>query len=296
MKQLAKVLVGSRLHGLHTPTSDYDYRGIHIHSLSDKLSPFKTLKNTTWIEGDEDNTSYELADFCKQAVHGNATILEVFFSDRIIHTDPIHTELRKNWRKFIDTKRFVAASRGYAHNQWNKFYNFEDVGGNGQHRTAKFAVAFLRVMWQCEQFLLTGEFKCNLEESDLYPLLKKIKPMNLDEIRGMLPEIMVAMDKMERRVSVAQAESKFMDMQPDIEWIEDFIHRAYTTPHLFMPDQEVFVVIDTSTGKPAMGGGSSTPARVHAYTDKPKAEAVKNRIGGGGNRVDTYVRGVKGTR
>ena len=51
MKQLAKVLVGSRLHGLHTPTSDYDYRGIHIHSLRDKLSPFKTLKNTTWIEG-----------------------------------------------------------------------------------------------------------------------------------------------------------------------------------------------------------------------------------------------------
>lgn len=227
MKEIAKVLVGSRLHGLHTPSSDYDYRGIHIHSLRDKLSPFKTLKNTTWIEGDEDNTSYELADFCKQAVHGNATILEVFFSDKIVETSPIHTELRENWKKFMDTKRFVAASRGYAHNQWNKFYNFEDVGGNGQHRTAKFAVAFLRVMWQCEQFLLTGEFKCNLEESDIYPLLKKIKPLNVDEIRPLVPEIVAAMGDMDRRVSVAMAESKFMDMTPDIEWIEDFIYRAY---------------------------------------------------------------------
>lgn len=226
-KQIAKVLVGSRLHGLHTDSSDFDYRGIHMHSLHDKLSPFKTLKNTTWIEGDEDNTSYELADFCKQAVHGNATILEVFFSDKVIETSPIHKELRENWKKFMDSKRFVAASRGYAHNQWNKFYNFEDVGGNGQHRTAKFAVAFLRVMWQCEQFLLKGEFKCNLEDSDLYPLLKKIKPLSVQEIKEYLPEIVTAMGDMDRRVSVAMADSKFMDMTPDIEWIEDFIYRAY---------------------------------------------------------------------
>ena len=229
MKQLAKVLVGSRLHGLNTDTSDYDYRGIHMHELKDVLSPFQTLKNTTWIEGDEDNTSYELRDFCKQAVKGNATILEVFFSDRINETSAIHAELRDNWKKFIDTKAFVSASRGYAHNQWNKFYNFEDAGILGQQRTAKFAVAFLRVMWQCEQFLITGEFKCNLEESDLYPLLKKIKPMTLEEIRPFTPEIVAAMDEMSRRVAVAESVSSVMDWKPDIEWIEDFIYRAYNS-------------------------------------------------------------------
>lgn len=237
MKQIAKVLVGSRLHGLHTESSDYDYRGIHMHDLRDKLSPFQTLKNTTWIEGDEDNTSYELADFCKQAVHGNATILEVFFSDSIIETSPIHQELRENWKKFIDTKRFVAASRGYAHNQWNKFYNFEDTGILGQHRTAKFAVAFLRVMWQCEQFLLTGTFKCNIEESDLYPLLKKIKPMSLEEIRPFTPEIVAAMDDMSRRVAVAESVSPVMDWKADIEWIEDFIYRAYTSKPSIMDEE-----------------------------------------------------------
>ena len=228
MKILAKVVVGSRLHGLETESSDWDYRGIHMSSLIPVLSPFKTIKNTSWIEGDEDNTSYELADFCKQAVHGNATILEVFFSDKIVDSSPIHQIMRDNWQKFMDTKKFVEASRGYAHNQWNKFYNFEDVGGNGQHRTAKFAVAFLRVMWQCEQFLLTGEFKCNLEGCDLYPLLKKIKPLSVQEIRPLVPEIVAAMGDMDRRVSAAMAESKFMDMKPDIEWIEDFIYEAYT--------------------------------------------------------------------
>lgn len=227
-RQIAKVLVGSRLHGLHTESSDYDYRGIHMHDLKEKLSPFQTLKNTTWIEGNEDNTSYELADFCKQAVHGNATILEVFFSDSIIETSPIHKELRENWKKFIDTKRFVAASRGYAHNQWNKFYNFEDAGVKGQPRTAKFAVAFLRVMWQCEQFLLTGKFECNVEKSDLAPLMIKIKPLTLEEIRPMTAEIVAAMSEMDRRVAMAESTSKFMNMKPDIEWIEDFIYRAYT--------------------------------------------------------------------
>lgn len=228
MKILTEVLVGSRLHGLNNEQSDYDYRGIYVSPLKDVLSPFKTIKNTSWIEGDIDNTSYELADFCKQAVHGNATILEVFFSSEIIKTSPTADKMRANWVKFMDSKRFVAASRGYAHNQWNKFYNFEDVGGGGQQRTAKFAIAFLRVMWQCEQFLLTGDFKCDLRESDLYPLLKKIKPLSVAEIKPFMPEIITAMGELDRRVSVAMSDSKFMGYEPDIEWIEEFIYDAYS--------------------------------------------------------------------
>ena len=205
MKILAKVLVGSKLHGLDTPESGYDYRGIHISSLQDKLSPFKKDKNTVWIEGNEDNTSYELADFCKQAVQGNATILEVFFSDKVHETSPAHQEMKENWKKFIDTHRFIAASRGYAHNQWNKFYNFEDTGLLGQKRTAKFAIAFLRVMWQCEQFLLTGEFKCSVKDCDYYDLMKKIKPMTVEEIHDLVPSIVAAMSDMNMRISVAES-------------------------------------------------------------------------------------------
>ena len=230
MKLVTKVVVGSRLHRLHTPESDYDYRGVFISDLKDVLSPFKKQKTTSWIEGNEDDTSYELAEFCKMATKGNATYLEVFFSNKIVDTSPIADEMRANWQKFMNTRQFVDASRGYAHNQWNKFYNFEDIGVKGQERTAKFAVAFLRVMWQCEQFLLTGKFECNLENSDLYPLLKKIKPMSRQEIQESLPEIVAAMSAMDMRVARAEGDASkdVLTMKPDLDWIEDFIYRSYT--------------------------------------------------------------------
>jgi len=227
-KLIAKVVVGSRLHGTFTPESDWDYRGIHISPLKNVLSPFRKQKNTTWIEGDEDNTSYELAEFCKLATKGNATILEVFFSDQIIMTGDLHKEMQENWKKFMDTHHFINASRGYAHNQWNKFYNFEDVGAKGQERTAKFAISFLRVMWQCEQFLLTGEFKCSLKDCDYYDLIMKIKKLTVEEIQPFIPEVAAAMSDLNMRLSVAESKSKYLDMKPDLEYIENFILRAYT--------------------------------------------------------------------
>ncbi len=218
MNVLTKVVVGSRLHGLDNDKSDWDYRGIHINPVRDILSPFKTTKNTSWIEGDEDNTSYELADFCKQATHGNATILEVFFSNQIIETSPIADELRSNWRKFIDTDRLVMAGRGYASNQYNKMQLFEP-----DKRTPKFAVAYCRVLWQTAEFLKTGEFKCQIEEPLKSFLLEvKYEPFN----DNMVAELTEKFMELQARVSDAYAKAE--KIKPDIEWIEDFILRAYT--------------------------------------------------------------------
>lgn len=226
MKTIARVTVGSRLHDTHREDSDWDYRGIHLHPLRDKLSPYKTLKNTSWIEGDVDNTSYELADFCKLASMGNATALEIFFSDKIIETSPIHQEMKDSWQKFMNAEKFLSASRGYSQNQFRKMLDYSDTGVKNQPRTAKFIIAFLRVMWQCEQFFITGEFKCSLKESDLYDYIMSIKQKTKDQID--VGEAINIMNSMENRVSLAYSKSKFKDMKPDIEWIEDFIYRAYT--------------------------------------------------------------------
>lgn len=224
---LTEVLVGSRLHGLHNEQSDYDYRGIHIHSLKDVLSPFKRVKNTSWIEGDVDNTSYELADFCKQATAGNATILEVFFSNEIVHTTPEIDKMRANWQKFIDTDRFVAASRGYAHNQYTKMNLFESAGIKGQERTSKFAIAYIRVLWQCAEFLKTGEFKCQIDDPELRAFLLEIKPLPVAKLQPHLPRLTGMFTEMQGRVTDAYKTTKF-HYKPDLEWIERFIYETYT--------------------------------------------------------------------
>lgn len=219
MKILTKVVVGSRLHGLETPKSDWDYRGVHINSLKDTLSPFKRVKNTSWIEGDEDNTSYELADFCKNATKGNATILEVFFSDQVIETSPVAEEMRKNWKKFMDTNHFINASRGYAHNQLNKMNLFEPDA-----RTPKFAVAYLRVLWQCAKFLETGEFHCKIDSKDVGIDLYEVKNAWRDD---MAPELSEHFVRMQARITMAHKKAEILT--PDIKWIEEFIYDSYTT-------------------------------------------------------------------
>lgn len=223
MQIITKVLVGSRLHGLASPTSDYDYRGIHITPLKEILSPFKTTKNTSWIEGDIDDTSYELADFCKQATHGNATILEVFFSNRIIESSPIANELRENWQKFMDTDKFVMASRGYASNQLAKMNLFDDIGVKDQRRTAKFVIAYCRVLWQADEFLRTGIFPCQITDDDLREFLLKIKANWKDEY---IPEATEFFQILQANVTSSWRGAP--KLKPDIPWIEDFIYRSYT--------------------------------------------------------------------
>lgn len=222
MKVITEVVVGSRLHGLANEKSDWDFRGIHMYSLKDTLSPFKKLKNTNWLEGDQDNTSYELAEFCKNATQGNATILEVFFSDQIRQDSPIAQEMRKNWEKFMDTDRFVMASRGYAANQLNKMALFDDIGVKDQHRTPKFAIAYIRVLWQCEQFLKTGHFKCTIDDPELKTFLLEVKNNWKPELVPKLTEMFTVM-----QAEVSKAWATAPKLKPDVEWVEDFIYRSY---------------------------------------------------------------------
>lgn len=217
---ITRVLVGSRLHGVHNDNSDYDWRGIHISPLRNLISPFAKTANTTWIEGDQDNTSYELNEFTKLATHGNATILEVFFSDQIAESSPTADIMRANWQRFIDTDKFVMASRGYAQNQFNKMSLFEPDA-----RTPKFAVAYLRVLWQCAVFLETSVFSCKVTDNELRDYMKVLRETEFTADR--IPDLTERFMAMQARVSKAWATCD--KMRPDIPWIENFLLQAYTT-------------------------------------------------------------------
>jgi len=217
MNTILKVVVGSRLHGLHNEKSDYDYRGIFMHPLKEKLSPFKNLKNTQWIEGDVDNTAYELTEFCKYATKGNPTILEILWSNMVIESSSIADELKANRHKFLNSKAIFEAHKGYAHNQYNKMNLFEP-----DDRTPKFAVAYIRALSQAKQLLATGEFSPQILPEDKDFLLEVKHNFNT----SLVPELSRRFSQ--SQIDLANVWSEHHDkFEPDYEWIEDFIYRVY---------------------------------------------------------------------
>ena len=218
MNLIHKVVVGSRLHGLNNESSDYDYRGIFMHPLMEILSPYRKPKNTSWIEGDEDNTSYELRDFCKFATQGNATILEILWSNMIIETSELGKELVANRHKFLDTERIYDAHKGYAHNQYKKMNLFEP-----DKRTPKFAVAYLRTLHQCKQLLETGDFNPQYDAPDKEFLLE----VKYNWSEELIPELSKSFARLQVGLADTYAKNHHK-FKPDIKWIEEFIYRAYT--------------------------------------------------------------------
>jgi uncharacterized protein len=215
---ILSVVVGSRLHGLNNESSDYDIRGIFMHPLRDLVSPFKSLKNTSWIEGDEDNTAYELRDFCKYAAYGNPTILEILWSNMVRENSLLGEELQANRHRFLDSKRIFEAHKGYAQNQYNKMNMFEPDA-----RTPKFCVAYIRSLVQGMQLLESGTFECQVGP--------EWRDFLLDVKYHFRPELVPTLAQRFSllQVQFADCYAKHHDrFTPDYEWIEDFLYRAYT--------------------------------------------------------------------
>jgi hypothetical protein len=218
MKTVLSVVVGSRLHKLNNENSDYDIRGIFMHSLKEILSPFKKQKNTSWVEGDEDNTAHELREFCKYATKGNATILEILWSNMVRENTPIGEELQANRQKFLDSHYIYDAHKGYAESQYRKMNLFTPDA-----RTPKFAIAYLRVLEQGKQLIETGDFN---------PIVTKNRDFLLDVKYNWRNELIPELSK---RFTIAQFElaeslnKTGYKFKPDFDWIEDFILRSYET-------------------------------------------------------------------
>ena len=168
MKQILKVLVGSRAHGLNTPESDYDWRAVFVTPTSEILSLGAKPDQTTWIEGKEDNTSFEIGKFLFMATKCNPTILEMFkaepshdFSDNYSEEGFAHfgRDLQALFPHIWDPKLVMDAFVDYGLNQRKKFLEDKDV------RPAKYACAYLRTLIIAHQLLTTGDFTLKVTDT-----------------------------------------------------------------------------------------------------------------------------------
>lgn len=178
MKQVLKVVVGSQAHGLATPTSDFDYRGVFLVPTSEILKLGNTkIQQTNWIEGNDDDTSWELGHFLNLATHCNPTILETFLapidpkwdaetdSENLKYTKELRSLFPYIWNSVEVRDAFI----GYGFNQRKKFLEDKDS------RAPKYAAAFLRVLYNAWELLSTGSFTVDLRSTVIYDTVKRFK-------------------------------------------------------------------------------------------------------------------------
>lgn len=168
---ILKVLVGSRAHGLHNPDSDSDFRAVFTVPTAKILGLNSNVKNAQWIEGDVDNTSWEIGHFLRLATKCNPTILETFLSP-IVETSDFGQELRNLFPAIWNSQGVRDAFIGYGLNQRKKFLDGKDG------RPAKFAAAYARSLYNAKELLETGTFTVNISGLAIGALLKEWKAGN----------------------------------------------------------------------------------------------------------------------
>lgn len=174
MRHILKVLVGSRAHGLASPTSDYDYRGVFVNPTSGMLSIIgPKMPESEWLEHDkmvagneQDDTTWEIAHFLKLAIHCNPSILEAFTAPVVDEgTTETGLALRALFPKIWDPKRVSDAFIGYGLNQRKKFLESKDG------RPWKYAVAYLRTLIQADRLLTHGVLMTDMSGHPEYQTL-----------------------------------------------------------------------------------------------------------------------------
>ena len=196
-KQILRVIVGSQAHGLATPESDFDYRGVFIYPTSELMQLQPPADQTSWIEGKEDDTSWELKKFLFLATKCNPTVLETFLSpiapsDHLIDKFDLYAEeLRRLFPYVWNSTDVRNAYIGYGLNQRKKFLD------NENKRQPKYAVAYLRSLYNAYEILKYGTFSVDMSQTEIYDTLKKWKSgdFSLGEVINMTKAWEVLVDE-----------------------------------------------------------------------------------------------------
>lgn len=210
-KSILKVIVGSQAHGLSTPESDIDYRGVYVAPTSEILSLNSKYKGTHWIEGEnEDNTSWELFHFLHLATHSNPTILETFLAP-VEESTPEGDELRALFPYVWSSTNVMNAFIGYGLNQRKKFLERKDT------RPAKYAAAHLRVLYNAWELLTTGTFTIKISDTPVGDDVRRFKTGQYTSAGDVIDKCIIWEDK----VKSAYADNP--NKQTEYEKINEFL-------------------------------------------------------------------------
>ena len=207
--EILKVIVGSQAHGLATPESDTDYRGVFVQPTSEILKIGGHTRTTSWIEGNDDDTSWEIGHFLFLSMKSNPTILETYLSP-IFYSNELGRELRDLFPYVWDSKAVRDAFIGYGLNQRKKMLEDKDKRPN------KYAAAYLRVLYNAFQLLSTGTFTIKIADTEIGETVRRFKAGEFSK-----GEAIDTCNFWQLRVE--DAFNKNPDHKPDLDKINDFL-------------------------------------------------------------------------
>lgn len=197
-------IVGSTAYGLAKPGSDVDRLGLFAASTAE----FHGLHQPTasHVTTDPDRTLHEAAKWCRLALGGNPTVMElVWLPDDLYEVrTPLGDELISIRSSLLSAKRVRDAYLGYATQQFKRLYD----RGNGsfsadtRKRTEKHARHLRRLCHQGFDLYATGRLNVRVDDPDAYhqfgeevaadamaalPLLRRFEAL-FDETKSVLPD------------------------------------------------------------------------------------------------------------
>jgi len=147
-------IVGSTAYGMAHPGSDIDTLGIFVQPTLDRVGLVEPEE--TFASNNPDITLHEVGKYCRLALKGNPTVLELLYLPEYTHLTDEGADLIEIRSSFLGSKQIRASYVGYAKAQIKRLNDIGDFGSDLKKRRAKHARHCFRLMYQAEQLLTTG--------------------------------------------------------------------------------------------------------------------------------------------
>lgn len=165
---ILKVVVGSHAHGLAGPESDKDFRSVFVLPTAELFRVGFKYQGTRMMKEEEDETAWEIGHFLQLALQGHPLVLETLVAP-VVTMDDWGTELRQLFPRLWSPQTAYDSFLTYCENQRKKMLEKKDG------RPAKYAAAYVRVLFNLCELLQRGSFSIRIAETPVGEAVRKIK-------------------------------------------------------------------------------------------------------------------------
>ncbi len=167
-RTILKVLVGSQAHGLAEPGSDADYRSVFVIPTEEMFRLGFKYQGVRMTKEAADETAWEVGQFLLLGTQCHPLILETFVAP-IVAMEEWGAELRQLFPHVWSPQTAYDAFINYCENQRRKMLDKKD------ERPAKYAAAYLRVLYNLCELLERETFSMHIAETPIGETIRKIK-------------------------------------------------------------------------------------------------------------------------